>query len=211
MIKKLVAISDTHGMHRKLHIPKCDLLIHAGDITNIGELSQLDDFNQWVKELNTPTIAIPGNHDKTLVDQAARDILTNCNLLLDSFTTFCGLKIYGAPWTPSFGRSYWAFNADRGPEIQGHWAHIPEDTDILITHGPPQGILDRVPGTPNPKGCHDLLKVVTRIKPRYHFFGHLHDNYGTRKIGSTTFVNATTCNEAYKPINLPMVIQIEVL
>jgi len=221
---KICCISDTHGMHRAVKIPSCDLLIHAGDITNIGELEQLEDFNNWIAELGISTIAIPGNHDRSIpVYHEAREILTNCNLLIDSEVIFNNLKIYGSPWTPAFGYN-WAYNRERGTDISKAWEAIPDDTDILITHGPPFGILDYVPRTNNYQGCKDLLKRVAEIRPKLHIFGHLHNNHGGKRLDikerpngvfkpqagiNTRFINATTCNEAYEPINSPIIVELD--
>ncbi len=210
---KTCCISDTHGMEDQLTMPSGDLLIHAGDITSIGELDQLEKFNAWIKGLDfEKKVVIPGNHDRTFrSDPAAKRILTNCDLLLDSETTFAGLKIYGSPWSPWFGGHYWAYNAHRGPDILKIWNKIPYGTDILVTHSPPFGVLDNVPRTTQGQGCKDLLATVKRIRPKLHVFGHLHDNHGERfMFGSNImFVNATTCNEAYEPINPPIVVEVE--
>jgi Icc-related predicted phosphoesterase len=199
-------------MHRKIEIPPCDLLIHAGDITNIGEYEQLEDFNNWVKELGIYTICIPGNHDKSLPDNPeAQALLSNCELLIDSYTTFRGLKIYGSPWTPWFGGHYWVYNKRRGTDIKEVWKNIPDDTDILITHGPAYGTLDKVVDTP--KGCRDLLNRIREINLRAHIFGHLHLQGGQKKhlFGSNTWlVNASICTESYNPTNNPVIIDINI-
>ena len=202
---KITCLSDSHGLHRQITIPECDLILHAGDLTNVGEYEQLEDFNNWIGELGIPTILTPGNHDKTIPTDPskARSILSNCEVLIDSETYFRGLKIYGSPWTPWFGGHYWVYNRRRGPSINDAWVKIPKDTDILITHGPPLRILDDVERA-GPQGCEDLLRRVKQIKPRLHVFGHLHLQGGQKKymFGSDTyFVNAAICNESYQPIN----------
>jgi Icc-related predicted phosphoesterase len=132
--------------------------------------------------------------------QRILDIMpSNIIYLENSSVNLMGLNIYGSPYTPTFYK--WAFMRDRGEPIRAIWNKIPENLDILITHGPPYGILDR-----NRDGvicgCEELLKAVKLKKPRYHVFGHIH-NWGQEplNIGPTTFINASVCNEDYAPLN----------
>jgi len=208
---KVCCLADTHTLENRVYVPWCDLILHAGDITNTGELESLESFNEWCRKQTVPVICIPGNHDRSLPDQAAREILTHCTLLLDSETTFNGYKIYGSPWTPWFGGHYWAFNKYRGKEIKEVWDKIPKDTDILITHGPPNGVLDRVPRTYTPQGCEELRTILNGMKLKLHVFGHLHLQGGIKwqdPNNRTWYVNAAVCNEAYEPINPITVIDI---
>jgi Icc-related predicted phosphoesterase len=118
------------------------------------------------------------------------------------------VEIWGSPWTPEF--LDWHFMKKRGEDIAAVWAKIPEDTDILITHGPPYGILDHVPLSSRGDeyknaGCEELLKTVMRIKPRLHVFGHIHYQGGQQiTIGKTTFVNASIMDEDYNPVHKPV-------
>jgi len=86
-----------------------------------------------------------------------------------------GVKFYGSPWQPRFFD--WAFNLDRGEEIKKKWDLIPMDTDVLITHGPPYGILD-LTHEGEKVGCEELMKAVLRVQPKIHIFGHIHEAYG---------------------------------
>jgi len=113
-----------------------------------------------------------------------------------------GIKLWGSPWQPEFCN--WAFNLPRGEALREKWQMIPEDTDVLITHGPPLGILDNIAGGPA-LGDADLLDEVTNIvKPKVHIFGHIHDGYGTQREGETTFVNASLLDEWYNVANTPI-------
>ena len=148
---RIVAISDTHGLHWSFTnaIPQCDLLIHAGDFMSQGTAAQeLVDFNRWLGELDAQRIVVtPGNHD--LICEAdpalARRLISSATVLIDESTRFQGLRIWGSPITPRF--CDWAFNRSRGEEIRVHWNKIPNQTDILITHGPPKSVLDDYQGT----------------------------------------------------------------
>jgi len=107
-----------------------------------------------------------------------------------SFVIIEGIKIYGAPWQPTFNsKACNAFALPRGKTIRKKWDLIPEDTDILITHSPPSGIMDEDGGVSH--GCSDLLERVQHTRPRFHIFGHIHNHNGIETIGKTCFIN---CN-----------------
>ena len=119
-----------------------------------------------------------------------------------------GIKIYGSPWQPWFYD--WAFNLARGSEIKEKWDAIPTDTNILVTHGPPHGILDQTSSGEH-AGCEELLKTVRgRVRPRYHVFGHIHEAYGTERDPNynIVYVNASTCNLRYAPVHAPIVFEL---
>ncbi len=207
MARRIVIISDTHTQHRGISVPDGDILIHAGDITRRGALADVRDFNAWLGTLpHQHKVVIAGNHDFCFEsDLAAAAALTNCIYLQDQAITIAGLVIYGSPWQPWFHD--WAFNLPRGRELQEKWDLIPPNTDILVTHGPPLGIGDRV-WSGEQVGCADLLAAVERIRPRLHIFGHIHEGYGTFGHAATTFVNASSCNRANTLANLPIVIDL---
>jgi Icc-related predicted phosphoesterase len=204
MAVTIVAISDTHGLHQSLEIPKGDILVHAGDITKQGTLREVEEFNDFLGSLpHSEKIVIAGNHDFCCERdrQACEKALTNGVYLQDEGVTIQGIHFYGSPWQPWFYD--WAFNLQRGPEIKAKWDLIPEDTDVLITHGPPLGRGDRtVLG--QQVGCEDLLDTVERIRPRVHIFGHIHEAFGTSSNEHTTFINASSCNFGYEPVNPPV-------
>ncbi|HXD88082.1 MAG TPA: metallophosphatase domain-containing protein [Urbifossiella sp.] len=206
---KVVCISDTHGSHRRLAVPPGDLLIHAGDVTVDGYLDELDDFNQWLGSLPHPNkVLIAGNHDFCFQEQAsrARARITNAMYLEDDSAIVAGVKIYGSPWQPYFGG--WAFNLRRGEPLAAVWAKIPDDADILVTHSPPEGILDRNRWG-EPCGCRDLLNRVREVRPRLHVFGHIHEAAGLFHDGATTFVNASQPpRHATAAIPEPMVVEL---
>ena len=204
---RIVTISDTHSRHSQINsMPEGDILIHSGDATNRGGIDEIAAFNEWLGALPYKhKIFVAGNHD-WLFERSpkfAPTMMTNAHYLLDNFVIVEGLKIYGSPWQPRFFD--WAFNVDRGEKIAQKWQMIPDDIDVLITHGPPYGILDEVPYRHEHVGCEELLPVVKRIKPRAHIFGHIHAGYGMIEQHGIKFVNASICNEAYQPVNAPIV------
>lgn len=218
---KLVLISDTHERHEQIIVPYGDVLIHAGDMTMIGEPDKIRDFANWFKVLPHPhKIFIAGNHDKlfeTALPLALKPFFGNpdggfvfsrdgLHYLENDSVTIDGVKFYGSPWTPAFGHG-WAFNASREKE-QEIAAAIPTDTDVLITHGPPYGILDQtlegdLTGS-RPLG----LEVETRVRPLVHVFGHIHEGFGMSEYLGTKYCNASVLDRAYRVANKPWVIEI---
>jgi Icc-related predicted phosphoesterase len=207
---KFVAISDTHGLHRHVKLPKGDVLLHAGDITHRGKEDEVLDFLTWFSKLNYQyKIFIGGNHDFFLEKNRRtfpKMVPDGITYLSDSGIEIYGIKIWGSPVIPWFYN--WAFNVPRGQSIRKHWEKIPIDTDILITHGPPHGILDQVV-TGRHIGCKDLIDIVSKIKPKFHLFGHIHESYGVAKKSSTQFINASLMNETYQLVNKPFVFELK--
>lgn len=190
-----VILSDTHARHRQVTVPDGDVFLHAGDITHRGELDTVADFNDWLGSLpHEHKVVICGNHDWCFQrePEAARQCITNATYLQDSGTGIAGLKIWGSPWQPWFFN--WAFNLHRGEPIAAKWRLIPEDTDVLLTHGPPRGIGDRTHRN-DVAGCADLLERIHQVKPKLHICGHIHEAAGVVKDGSTLFVNASSLTE----------------
>jgi Icc-related predicted phosphoesterase len=206
---KIVAISDTHNRHHKLEVPAGDILIHAGDVTSQGKQSQVEDFLKWFSKQPHPhKIFIAGNHDfffERMPDNYIKSLIPeNVTYLNDSGMTIEGIKIWGSPVQPWFYD--WAFNRQRGADILKHWDLIPADTDILITHGPVHGILDKtIDGTH--VGCVDLMNTVRSIRPKYFICGHIHEAYGKAETIGTTYINASVLDVQYQLVNQPFVFE----
>lgn len=224
---KFVCISDTHGLNSRVNLPEGDVLIHTGDFSNLGLEKEIIEFNSWLKEQKFKhKIIIAGNHEITFDEEnretlfnnfnfnnnefksskEIKQILENCIYLENSGVELFGYNIWGSPNTPSYHD--WAFMGDND-YLDKKWQMIPNNTDILLTHGPPYGILDLNYEKVN-TGCPKLIKhVLERIKPKYHIFGHIHEAYGTFYFNETdtTFINASTCNFKYKPINKPIIFE----
>jgi Icc-related predicted phosphoesterase len=191
-------------------LPKADGIIHSGDITYRGKESEVIDFLNWFSKLDyTYKIFIAGNHDFFFQQARHKEmhklLPSGIIYLNDSGIEINGYKIWGSPITPWFYN--WAFNKLRGQSIRKHWDMIPSDTDILITHGPPYGILDAVLNQRH-AGCKDLLKTVNIIKPKVHVFGHIHESYGRIKKDGTQYINCCILNESYEMVNKPVVFEI---
>jgi Icc-related predicted phosphoesterase len=204
---KIVAISDTHGYHTKLKVPDGDILIHTGDVSSQGKEFEIILFLNWFAEQpHKHKVFIAGNHDfyfeRTPTSDVNKIIPDNVTYLNDSGVTVEGIRIWGSPIQPWFYD--WAFNRQRGMEIKKHWDMIPENTDILMTHGPAYGILDAT--TRGEKvGCRDLREAIERVQPKLFVCGHIHEAYGILDNGQTTFVNASVVNFNYQVVNKPIV------
>lgn len=208
---KLVLISDTHGKHEEVRVPDGDVLIHAGDLTMVGNAAEYYSVADWLNaQPHKHIIVIAGNHDfgSDLLFYSMLDprihYLSNSGVELD------GVKFWGSPVTPRFGA--WAHMLPRnGEEIKECWNKIPLDTRVLITHGPPKGVLDMTIAGDN-AGCEELFDVVThKVQPELHVFGHIHEGYGsfdTQPANGPLYVNASIVNEFYRVANTPVVVEI---
>jgi len=212
-MKSIICISDTHNKHHSLQdhdlIPDGDILIHAGDATGRGTQDELVDFIEWYGSMpHEVKILIAGNHDWGFEkDPSVFEELCETNgivYLNDSGYEHDGIKFWGSPIQPNFFN--WAFNRDRGADILKHWNKIPRDTDVLITHGPPEYILDLAPMGGH-VGCADLLNAIQEIQPQLHIFGHIHEGRGTEEKtwdsgNTTTFINASSLDGKYRIIHI---------
>lgn len=204
---KFVTISDTHGAHKNLVLPKGDVLIHAGDISKRGTKYEVEDFLAWFAALDFEhKIFIAGNHDfffEKASEQEIQSILPKeVTYLDDSGIRINNTNIWGSPVTPWFFD--WAFNRQRGQAIAEHWGWIPANTHILVTHGPIQHVLDRTIDGKH-VGCEELEKAVARIQPSVHICGHIHEAYGQVEKDNTLFINASVLNVRYVLTNQPIV------
>lgn len=211
-------ISDLHGYYPELE--GGDLLIVGGDLTASDTEIQYFKLFQYLRSLNyTKIVVIGGNHDNSLLDGYtigfALDSCEYIDYLCDSGTEFEGLKIWGSPWTktfPGMNPHCKAFTVDTEEELAEKWALIPDDVDILITHGPPYGVLDGIPnedGSLFHVGSKSLRRQMERINPKLWVCGHIHEGYGEFKDVTLSnkyfhFVNASHVNEHYEPVNKPV-------
>jgi Icc-related predicted phosphoesterase len=215
MKKKITFISDTHNKHKHLTskgmgniLGSGDILVHAGDSTSMGQKHEIEQFLKWFSNTDFEhKIFIAGNHDfgfekETDIDQQFKDL--GVTYLFDNDITIDGIKFYGSPWQPEFYN--WAFNLPRGEELAAKWEKIPDDVDILITHGPAYGILDYAP-IGGHVGCEELYRKIVEVKPKIHVCGHIHDSYGQKTMGGIEFLNASTLNDRYEYAHKPIVVE----
>ena len=218
-----------------VQVPPGDVLLHCGDFTQRGDPREVAKFCEWfASQPHRHKVLIAGNHDLSLdasslehcapmhglhldrhggaaaANAAALELVAkipNCAYLCDSGVRIHGIHIWGSPWQPEFGD--WAFNLPRGAPCRERWRLIPDDADIVLTHGPPLGHGDLCKHGGR-AGCLDLLdELQQRVRPAYHCFGHIHEGYGATTDGVTTYLNASTCNFNYRPDNQPLVFELE--
>jgi len=229
---KIEVISDLHGFLPEL--PGGNLLIVAWDCTASDKPHEVIKFGLWVNEQKyKKKIVIAGNHDNMIqttprIFEGLPDFVLT--YLCDSGTEFTyndprfpeedegflpsgkrTLKIWGSPWVKSFpgmNPKAKAFTVDTEEELGEKWALIPDDIDILITHGPSKGILDLNCRGESCGSC-SLYLEVKKAKPKYHVFGHIHEQGGQQgnfiNDGHITkCINCSLMNECYKPVHMPV-------
>lgn len=224
-------ISDTHGEYPELE--GGDLLIIAGDLTGSDKIIQYESFVNWTMPLNyEKIIVIAGNHDNVLQAEGAQLFKGNPKItyLCDSGIEFCGTtfdgksrttKIYGSPWTktfPGINPHCKAFTCDTEEELAEKWALIPDDTDILITHGPSIGVLDETVKNKFVGSVSLSAQIGFLQNLKVHIFGHIHEAYG--KIDPPAYlpnyfdvckhysINACIMNKDYDPVNKPIRVEL---
>lgn len=212
---RIVFISDTHNLHKKISIPKCDLLLHCGDFSSRGTKNELVNFLDWFAEQPArEKVFIAGNHDficESNPDQVYSIVKNyNVNYLFESSVRLEGLNIFGSPWVTYLPNWAFSFKRNNPNEAISAWAKIPDNTDILLTHTPPYRIFDRVDrsmyvGEDLNVGCPHLLDRVNKVKPKIHAFGHIHEGYAGAEKGGINFINAASCTIKYNPTNSPVV------
>ena len=224
---KIVCISDTHSRVHPSSIPHGDILIVAGDVSFNGSLKAIHAADQFLAALpHKYKIIVGGNHDigidlqqlkffaenypdycsAELLDKTdyIKSILSKYIYLCDSSVTIEGIKFWGTPYTIG-QRGAFSYDED---EMDLHAKLIPPDTDILITHSPPYGILDITQKAKN-VGSKSLAKRVASIpKLKYHIFGHIHESHGVLTVKGVTFMNVAICDSKFKPTQSPMIIEI---
>lgn len=209
---KILFLSDTHEQHRNLtNLPDADIIIHGGDLTGRGKQESVDDFIFWLDGLNYKhKVFIAGNHDFYFESytwyEIKKKLPENMHYLCNSCVEIEELRLWGSPVTPWFFD--WAFNVYRGKDIMRYWKQIPENLDVLISHGPPYGILDANRQGEH-VGCEDLLEISKQVNPLYHLFGHIHEGYGVEEQDGTTFINGSVLDENYRMMNKPILFELK--
>lgn len=217
MSVRVVCISDTHNYHKSVKLPKGDVLVHAGDSTSMGRKHEIEAFGKWVASQTSFShkLIISGNHDfgfqkdPDAVSWFYGNVDDHSNgvyYLQDNGATINvkgqELKVYGSPWQPWFHN--WAFNLATAKELEEKWNLIPDGLDILITHGPARGLLDRTLRGEE-VGCTELRKALARAQPKLHVCGHIHEDRGVTRYHNTVIANASICTLEYNPDNKPLV------
>lgn len=211
---KVTCLSDTHTKHKYIDtraFADTDILIHAGDFTGNGSTQQAIAFLLWFESLPVKhKVFVAGNHDRVCNSSTWPELLTqyapSCHYLYNSSVTINGYKIWGSPYSNTFGG--WDFMHD-DKDLAKIWRKIPADTDIVVTHGPAYGIGDLVdndyePGRDKHVGSKTLLAKLKSLKKlKLHAVGHIHTGYGTHFTTKYVTINGSQLNDSYKIVNLP--------
>ena len=202
-MNKIVATADLHGALPD--IPPCDIVVFAGDITGTGQAMEYRRFFRYANELPAEyVIMVAGNHDTMELynpKYKSDKIIT----LLNQGIELNGLKIWGSPYSNPFNG--WRFMPDDETRDDAY-SEIPNDTDILITHGPEHMILDLLPQQGH-VGDKVLAKHITRIRPKVHICGHIHEGYGYTNITGVHSYNVSYISGKFDRINEPVSIRLD--
>jgi 3',5'-cyclic AMP phosphodiesterase CpdA len=200
---RIVCISDTHNTApgEGFMLPKGDILIHAGDLTNQGTLPEFRKAVAWLEKADYAVkIVVAGNHDLSLDEKYSlkhssgwrveAEPVAECQKLvreakgvtyLDHASATIRvhdteLRVFGSPYSPDRGKQNWAFQyaAEEADDI---WSAIPDDTDLLITHTPSNIALDQSSHWTE-GGCPALSRRLAHVRPLLHVFGHCHEGRG---------------------------------
>ena len=184
----ILHLSDTHGLHRQLpQLPDADVIVHSGDFTMAGTEQEVFDFTNWFCDLPyRHKIFIAGNHDDCLYGAELSGLDDNCHYLCNSGINIEGIKFYGVPMF---------MEDDMTRKYKEYLSGIPDDTDVLVTHQPPAGILDY--DGHRHYGSLELFEKIQIVCPRLHLFGHIHSAFGTSLSNGTIFSNAALVDELY--------------
>jgi Icc-related predicted phosphoesterase len=211
---RIVAIADTHGRYEHIdNLPDGDILVVAGDSLGIGKYWwELVAVGEWLdKQPYEHIILIAGNHDfilNKMMDVVIQQHLKRTHYLEDTPLRLRGLNFYGVPWTPHIGpQMNWAFTYKHDSVREKMvWEQIPQETDVLITHGPAHGILDAAYG--GHIGCKVLSERIKRLPHlKAHIFGQAHESYGQQGISYNVSIVAAP---PHYPVNLPAIIDIPI-
>ena len=205
---KIVFTSDWHNYKLGSSL-EGDVFVHSGDISMRGEYSELKDFDAFIKHLNFKhKIVIPGNHDFCFDKRFGHTLchpVENAIILINNGITIDGTSFWGSPYCPQFGT--WAF-MEPDNELKKYWDMIPENTDVLVTHAPPFGILDYSNLLLGHAGSRTLRDRLNVVSPKIHAFGHIHEGHGMTICNNTTFLNTSAVDENYVYRHPPMIVEL---
>ena len=214
---RFVVVSDTHARIQTCELPQGDILIHCGDFSMRGGE---DEIRQFYRTLTCwrfrHKIVIAGNHDLSFDPEFCarnraltpglhfaahlkREITRYCTYLEDSGVELYGYHLWGTPWVPKHTRTAFSL-PENSSELKAKRDLIPDNTDVLITHGPVYGYGD-LTADQHSAGCVLLLEALRRVHPLVHLCGHIHEGHGIYETTVCPSVNASICAKKYQPVN----------
>jgi Icc-related predicted phosphoesterase len=206
---KLVIFSDTHNQHAKVRLPQGDVLVFAGDMSEMGSLYECEAFiNYFNSQPHKHKVMVAGNHDFAF-EESHRLMLkdmVNGYYLDNEMITVNGLTLFGSPYSPKYGG--WAFMQERGSEeLIRTWSKIPDKCDIVMTHTPMYGYHD-LTNEGVFAGCVDLRNRMEKVDFKMHICGHIHEGYGSTQFNDNKLlINAAICNRHNKAVNPPIEVE----
>jgi Icc-related predicted phosphoesterase len=145
-------------------------------------------------------------HKEKVNAEMMRDLISSkFNYLQDSSIVIDDIHIYGTPWVNKCGE--WAFSEIEA-KLKTHYTKIPNNVDVLVTHGPAEGTADATIFGKR-AGSSSLQVELVRKKPLVHVFGHVHEGYGVHRNGPVLALNASSCTAGYRPTNVPLVFDLK--
>lgn len=205
----ITGIADTHGLHDQIKPPLADILVVAGDFCNYGVEKEVIRFNAWLGSLeHKHKIVIAGNHDIDCEGKKDRikALFSNAIYLDMESVKVIGINFFGCPWTPEFCE--WAFMYPKKGEVgKNIWNRMPEDTNVLISHGPPSETQlgwtkEAIYSPPEDCGCPFQRERILQLKNlKASFCGHIHCGVGLEMVGDTSCMNVSVVNEEYRVVN----------
>lgn len=201
--KRIWHFSDTHEQEQSLKIPNedFDIAIFSGDEANnrspVLNEGPARKFLKWYSEIPNfkHKIFVAGNHSSAIANKLIkRKEIEDLGIIYleNESVEIEGLKIWGSPYSPTFHD--WWFMLKRS-KLYNLWQMIPEDTDIVISHGPPKGVLDvseKEDRTLEYCGCNALLNRMLALQPKLCLFGHIHVCQNNMNAGTRTIANCKT-------------------
>lgn len=211
---RVVCTSDLHGT-TPVDLPEGDVLVIAGDVCPVWDHDRAyqanwlkGHFREWLLDQpHSYKIVVGGNHDFVLQSTpkgVVQGWFDGAFYLQDDAVNIMGTLFYGTPWSTKFGK--WAF-MEEDDDLEIIYSVIPEETDVLISHGPPGGACDYTL-TGHVTGSWSLRDRIQEVKPELVVCGHIHEAYGVEYIDSIPVWNVAFMNVDYKPTNEPMVIDL---
>jgi predicted phosphohydrolase len=204
----LVILGDTHELHREVEVPDGDILLFTGDLTMFSKRRQaVTDFNTWLGELpHRYKVCTVGNHEFLAESEPHfHALLSNARVLINESIEIDGLRIFGSPATVHYGGAFGMSSASDRARL---WSRIPRNTNILLVHGPPWGILDCAPGSDEHVGDPELRGAIKNLPDlRLVAFGHAHGAYGQLEVDGILHVNAALMGPLGELENKPVILR----
>lgn len=229
---RIVHLSDTHNFLHKYprnhFLPTGHILVHTGNFTNNGTAEEFNQFNEWlnsVAHLYHYRVVILGACDVKKFGnnfEAMKKMLSYAtHVLCNESAVILGINFYGVPWnSQNTVKKNFSLRFSSSSSLE----NIPENTEVLLTHGPAYQRLDVTYPLNHDKevdtdsklckskkerekdreigeeiehwGSKELLDIINKFKPNLHLHGLAKESRGILPsfANSTMTVNSCMCN-----------------